>query len=96
MRTIDAWSDYLDRMFLGKSLYPTIREEIKERFSNMRAYQLEYYKRSAKENKMMFSDYLIVTCTKQIANTEIARKIHRDKIIKPYPKSAEYIRILIK
>lgn len=85
--------DSLDNILRGKGLYPHIEEQIK----GIYRYQVKrHHQMIAKENKMKLSDWLIINCTKEIANTEIGRKIFRDKIIKPYPKDAEKIRVLLK
>lgn len=39
--------------------------------------------------------YIVENCTNEIANTKIAREIHKDDIIMPYSDDAETIRVLI-
>jgi len=88
---LDEDSNFTVRMFRGVDLYPHIRKAIVDKYKfNLRRRHLVM----AKESKMRLSDYLIAESTIQIANTEIARRLYRDRIIKHYPKNAEFIRIL--
>lgn len=78
-------------MFRGMGLYPHIALKLEGFYLlNLRKHHLLL----AAENKMRIQDYLIAVRTIQIANTEITRKLYKDRIIKNYPKNAEFIRIL--
>lgn len=81
----------VEQILRGTDLYPHIRIRISEYYIG---HLHEHHRLMAKENKMRLSDWLILGSTKEIPNTKIARKLLRDRIIKPYSEDTKYIRIM--
>lgn len=94
MRSYESFSQILENMFRGLDLYPHIRYRMIDKVHSLKNYQVMKLKEDAKHMGVHLSDYMVAVLTKKIPNTKIARKVHKDNIIKPYPEDSGYIRIL--
>jgi len=85
--------DLVCHVLRGNGLHHWVEQEIAEKLVD-HYLPVSYFKRKASEMNYKFSDYLIMEFTKKIKNTKIARKVHKNNMIKYYGENEEWIRIL--